>query len=197
MIQSKSTVFYCLMAKSFLTHPVYGFKKVYTYSHHQTDEVGRLFAYTDAEFRKKEFDKFNKSTTFNIPAIANLAIPAGSIVNLASHSENDKMRTNQVVIHSIVRICDERRVYGAISKWDKRYLYLSPEMANDSRVMPKFGTQEYNSNFQRSLLKYATYNRNTWINNSTIRPTYGFDTGTDVCSQGIHFFLDVNSALNY
>lgn len=174
----------------FLTKPLFGFKKVFTY--HKEKE-----AYVQEAF--EDPNPLLPLIATDEPAIANLIIPAGSLICF-SHSINQellavkKIRASQAICANIVRIEGHSYAQFAVAgrqrkKGDKPFYYLPSHNQNHISTKNAYNLcpQVYNSN------KYYEKSRNR----SLIVPQEHYDMSNDDCSSGIHFFADIDSALIY
>lgn len=179
----------------FLEKPLFAFKKVHTYSSpkdylfddlkNNTMAKPRTSSKVKSFINKMETDfrwtSYNKSE-----AIANLIIPAGAIVNLPSLvSYERKMRSSHAYSHSVVRLSDNKMVPIGLSGYDKSFPYFSiSEFGFNGTI-----DDEYTKKFYIPGKEDVDYN-------FLLQPT-SFDGSTLTCRAGIHFFLELDDALEY
>jgi len=172
----------------FITSHMRVFKKVLVWGP-RGDVRGILPPLTTSEerFYTKRLDSCIKRGTCE-EGIANLVIPKGAIVNLAGeypHNKNatncsdKKLRASTAFCWSIVRIFDFVEVPIATSYHVKSFYYRSVKSLDD-KIKVRNLTSSYGepSNMLMGTLK-------------------GFDTSNKECSTGIHFFLELQSAIDY
>lgn len=155
-----------------LTEPVFAFKKV-----HDSIKYGK--------------DKH---------LIANLVIPAGAVVNLGTE-KNLKMRATQAYCFSLVKqYSRDIEVHNAVSTYYTRFEYKSGKKLGLKMADLKNLTVDAEK-YIPSYHKNGSYNiRREKIINALTQSKCNPDSWSNcikTCGHGIHFFLDVDAALNY
>ena len=176
----------------FLTKPIFGFKKVFSNSDNWNHLSNKEL---EVEIRNSTYPRMSEIS------IANLVIPTGSLVRLP-HDESGKMRANQAVCWSIKTLNNgaARRVARSqrLGTNDVHNpLYFSLEWYN--KEVNK-GKSLYAKTFIDSYLDQFNYFGNHFVGGagrSLILPTNGFDTSNYECAAGIHFFIDIERAVNW
>lgn len=153
---------------------------------------------------------FKKVITGNaggVAAIANLVIPIGATVNLCYTGREYRVHTKK--LRASMAYCHSIATLAWVSQWDHCY-------ATKSIVGIKQATSRYDSKFKYNAAVYVGSpvttedftNLDMWhrlltnkakcstILKSVAHPNY-FDVSKDECSGGIHFFLELKSALEY
>jgi len=163
----------------FIKKPLYAFKNVDTYGRELDAIAISSGAVLEASFRD------GRDLT---PAIANLVIPKGAIVNLTDYDivgkstqiSSKKLRASMALCWNIIRLNDRKETRLARSRHDIDFEYRSCKNL--------VSAQEF------ELLK--GYPR--WFNKDYIlRPDNLFDMSTGTCASGIHFFVETIDAINY
>lgn len=166
--------------------PIVAFKKIYVHNS-ASDYLAKVLASlplaedisdigekkTLQSSLKKKIDGLH-TLYGNTDGIANLIIPSGALVyfddtlSLGS-ADFGKLRSNVAHLHSIARKRDQKPVLLGFSKHDPSFRYETPEYKGNKNGV------------------------------SVLKPTNGFETGyhSRSCDSGIHFFLDLQYALNY
>lgn len=186
----------------FLEKPLFVFKKVRTYNNSLDSSIKNSLVTKNTYLNYDSFgpnlsgaailahsiNTVGKST--RVDGIANLILPAGTLVNLPVSSQLPKMRASQAIVHSIVRKHDQKEVALAFSGYGgsstNRMTYLSPKFLVPNRVLSLIQTGAY-----------ETLHRPGWMQTFVVNPQFAFDTSLDECRSGIHFFLEAEEALNY
>lgn len=140
---------------------------------------------------------FKKVYADSYDAVANLVVPIGAVVNLADGSSR-KFRTNQAYCFSIAKVSSRKEVAVAYSSWDSYFKYRSGKhlgltlndiqnLVHDAEKYVKGGEHSRNLEAQ---------NKKKILEAAKCIPS-NFFTGTAVCAQGIHFFLELDLAKSY
>jgi len=183
----------------FLTKSLHCFKKVFTYRGTPGGTEPDKAPFTPS-YRRYWGEILEAYTSNNInsargrlPAIANLIIPKGSIVNLASalypsrgyslQSYDKKLRASFALCYSIVRMVDQTEVKVAVSEHDPTFKYWPIK----GRRLP--GEIERLKDYPSSSIGFAKVHY--------IYPRAPFSMDKNGCSSGIHFFVELQNALDY
>ena len=172
----------------FVTEPILGFKKVDTYAReYDRSPVKWLNNFKACGYVMNKY-----------PAIVNLIIPAGALLNLAS-TTNLKLRASNAVVHSIYRISDKKIVKYAKSKHSSSYNYRSTGITYNTDVPSLIRiTKEYDRKYWPEWMVENEVFPSNEVDMKYGKVTSGaFDTGTNECSAGIHFFVDLDLAKRY
>jgi len=181
----------------FLTKPLKVFKKIQTYSPYYADEFKNMGFIGITDKHRSLYSRLKTRPEHNrrwhhTEAIANLIIPLGAIVNLASTSEM-KYRASEAYCWSICTryiyptiITTAREVLSGYSAWDNNCIYISgksiglklSDLENMTRTDP------------------AIRNHINKISKCIVKPD-SFNNGNKECSNGIHFFLESELAVKY
>jgi hypothetical protein len=107
-------------------------------------------------------------------AIANIIIPSGASIfmdfSLREHNDDyGKLRASRAEVHSIVRINDRKPVVFGVSGWDQDFIYTNTKMIDGFSIGKRIEVQ----------------------------PSLMFSYRRVTCAPGIHFFLELDAALNY
>lgn len=174
----------------FLTNPIFGFKKVVTSS----DPYPRLSNLEVEEYLRKN----NECLYWEEASIANLVIPAGSMVRLPNNSSG-KIRASQALCYSIKTVKNGKTRRVAASQRSVmgrgRSFYFSYEWGIDttkSNISPSFDKQ----NFMDKAHQYRDHETGFYGRSLTL-PSNGFDGSNLECAAGIHFFIDIERAINW
>lgn len=177
----------------FLEKPLFVFKKVYTYPDYKDKDYENAILVnprTLNEYVKNCRNYFGVSNH----AVANLIIPAGSIVNLSNYEK--KFRSDAAICWNIVRRKDRKHVQFAYSKHIaiNKYLPLLYLPAKETKNITL-------SDIKRNAKIYDWSNNELGnpyvIYNSSVTPETPFDKSTNTCRSGIHFFLEPETAVDY
>lgn len=191
----------------FLTKPLYAFKKVYTCG--RSRDTSFNFPYmnvlTNMGSIKKRLYKEVMNKNCLAPAVANLIIPVGSLVNL-SDSER-KFRADSALCWNIIRLYDNQEVSFGVSKYTAKStgnpaIYLSAkkswERSNDlsKEIFEKYAKiydpdNDKNLSYAESAIGYHL--KTHW----STTPDGIFSRDREICAIGIHFFLEPETAVNY
>lgn len=154
-----------------LKAPLCGFKKVY---HDRKVRSTSYWPYSSTDWTTRRDD-----------AIANIVIPAGTVVNL---SKSCKLRAEQAYCHSIVDSKTHRQLASAYSTRNYSFYYQSGVKAGVAEdLFKKLYKDE--EKVQKDAIAKQLLNCKVAVPN--------FDYTTNECSPGIHFFLDLQRAINY
>lgn len=125
-----------------------------------SDKRGTRFyrLHTDLPAFKKILKDREDRWFFHVRCIANLIIPAGTLIHVGTQGNFVKCRAERAIVHSIFTKDDHKIVGIGKSSADWGFKYVPGE---------------------------------------TVTPVAPFSQSHVVCSTGIHFFVDVNAALEY
>lgn len=128
--------------------------------------------------------------------IANLIIPVGAIVNLCQEGDGKKFRASQAYCHSIFEVNSKRELAEAYSGYSNNFKYYSGK---------KLGLKDID--FEDMVRDAELYENNQYTTAARSRIAAfkkckanpdSFGSGsTNTCSHGIHFFHEIQSAMNY
>lgn len=141
-------------------------------------------------FLKKSLKAFKKvyHTKDAFPAIANLIIPVGAIVNPAT-SNDCKLRANEVYCWSIKDLGSEMDLDQAYSGNDTTFSYQS----NERKFKNLYGNIDLTEKLEGILIDLDSFYRRS--RHLFIKPrSRDFDFTTSECEPGIHFFLELSRA---
>jgi hypothetical protein len=155
---------------------LHGFKKVY---------VEKRERATLADSNRWPFPHRGSSILKKIDVIANLVIPAGTVINL---SPSCKLRAEQAYCHSLVENETRKAVGQAESGHDSKFTYRSGKnlglMDSDFKKLHKDQENVLTGSKRQNLIDCKAKVTN-------------FDYTPNECRAGIHFFLDLRRAINY
>jgi hypothetical protein len=181
----------------FLTKPLLAFKKVCTHKElndavfKKTNSIPlHAFAYT-LDSAKKTASKAFRYNYVSIPAVANLIIPRGAIVNLPFTNQL-KMRATQAYCHSIFGTgATNEEFVVAFSEYDNSFRYYSGKRVGlDTVGVP-------HEDFVADIEKYFFHGHQGAIFKYCKAAVKDFDTGVSECEAGIHFFAEAQLAVAY
>jgi hypothetical protein len=181
-----------------LTKPLMAFKKIITYSSSYepsityndsiktitiSDCVDDIIIYKN---RLKRYTSFCKDVDA-VDAVANIVIPIGARVNLAQ-TYSLKLRASQAYCYSIIRLHDKKEVKIGISRFNSTH-YLPGKSVGlttgDFRNL-SIDIEDYTGDTMKSnLYKFCKYMPNS------------FTRTTKECSEGVHFFIQSQLAVDY
>lgn len=139
---------------------------------------------------KKVYERSNSSHS-----IANLVIPIGAVVNLAedcSWNPTFKMRASQAYCHSIATKHSKKQIKVAESGHRTSFVYHSGIQLG----LKDSDFKNIVENHEKYIQQYLPKTQDSFKKCKCVPDA--FDTAsTRECSTGIHFFLDLQRALDY
>lgn len=129
-------------------------------------------------------------------AIATLIIPSGAVVNLAQFNrekEEYKFRASQAYCMKIFRMYDKICILNAQSMLYSTFIYTAG--INDQSLLNTDDFCDIKVDHELSLIENPELA--AAFQKCKVVPSSPFATITRMCASGIHFFLDMPSAIDY
>ena len=172
----------------FLKKPIFGFKKIRTFTVEPIEKIDRYSEHYLFRGIAQKMGYPNHITG----AIANIGIPAGALVNLCDTEK--KLRADTAFCWNIIRIKDEKEVSFGWSKYDLNFIYRSTKFLYrpNKGLLRGISIQDF-----KSYLKEYSILGTLCPEELVMTPSRPFNKSDEICESGIHFFLEPSSAVYY